>query len=392
MEYITSGNSMVDAMGMMNISGNVIPQLWYSTITRPNGKPYLLAITLLSDIVYWYRPTEVRDEQSGRVVGWKKRFKGEMLQKTYQQYAELYGESKRSVKAALDRLEELGIIRKEFHDIPYENGIIIYNVMYIALNTDILRKFTYSENALEMEEEQEANKEDKEEQHNTEGCSTYIQNDVGGGTKFCMGSEEVEEKKVEMAGEDTTKCTTLLQNFVPPHTTECKTNTEINTENTNRDYINSIYPINLYTGASSEKIDEMDRNDKIDKVATYTNIIKQNIEYEILKTDRGYNVQMLDEILELLVEIVSVEREYMRINGADYPYQLVKSKLLKLGYEHIRYVMDCMEKNTTKIENIRAYLLTALFNAPNTMNNYYQSKVNYDMYRKGFYGDSSPQN
>ena len=82
MGYITSGNQIVDAMGMMNISGNVISQIWYSTITRPNGKPYLLAITLLSDIVYWYRPAEERDEQSGRVIGWKKRFKGDLLQKT----------------------------------------------------------------------------------------------------------------------------------------------------------------------------------------------------------------------------------------------------------------------------------------------------------------------
>ena len=114
MGYITSGNQIVDAMGMMNISGNVISQIWYSTITRPNGKPYLLAITLLSDIVYWYRPAEERDEQSGRVIVWKKRFKGDLLQKTYQQYADLYGESKRSIKAALDRLEELGVIRKEF--------------------------------------------------------------------------------------------------------------------------------------------------------------------------------------------------------------------------------------------------------------------------------------
>ena len=114
MGYITSGNQIVDAMGMMNISGNVIPQIWYSTITRPNGKPYLLAITLLSDLVYWYRPAEERDEQSGRVIGWKKRFKGDLLQKTYQQYADLYGESKRSIKAALDRLEELGVIKKEF--------------------------------------------------------------------------------------------------------------------------------------------------------------------------------------------------------------------------------------------------------------------------------------
>lgn len=72
-------------MGTINITGNIIPQIWYSKITRENGKPYLLAITLLADIVYWYRPSEQRDEQTGKVIGWRKRFKGDLLQKTYQQ-------------------------------------------------------------------------------------------------------------------------------------------------------------------------------------------------------------------------------------------------------------------------------------------------------------------
>lgn len=69
MGSLASGNYIVDQMGVLNISGNVIPQIWYKTITKTTGKPYLLAITLLADIVYWYRPKEVRDEASGQIVG-----------------------------------------------------------------------------------------------------------------------------------------------------------------------------------------------------------------------------------------------------------------------------------------------------------------------------------
>ena len=66
--------------------------------------------------------------------------------------------------------------------------------------------------------------------------------------------------------------------------------------------------------------------------------------------------------------------------GSDFPHEIVKSRLLKLNGEHIRFVMDCMKENTTKIRNIKQYLLTALFNAPTTIGNYYSSLVNHDMY------------
>ena len=103
----SSGCAAVDAMDRIRITGNVIPQSWYGEILRDNGKPYLLAVILLADIVYWYRPVEERDESSGFVIGLRKRFRGDLLQKTYDEYAKLYGESKRTIKAALDRLEEL---------------------------------------------------------------------------------------------------------------------------------------------------------------------------------------------------------------------------------------------------------------------------------------------
>ena len=369
MGYLTSGNQMVDDMGMMNISGNVIPQIWYSTITRENGKPYLLAITLLADITYWYRPTEVRDEQSGQVVGWRKRFKGQLLQKTYQQYADLYGESKRSVKAALDRLEELGVITKEFHDVPCENGMMLYNLMYIALNTDVLHELTYPEEYPKTAAEQSENEESMENGGGTTECTTYLQNNAGGGTKFCGGYDKTMYGVVQNnVGGGTSESTSLPQNNVPPHTMNCRTNTEITTEITDRDYIN---PINQGNGTASERSDEIE---------TYRKIIKENIEYAALIRDMGYHGTLIDEIVDLLTETVGVEREYVRISGVEYPYQLVKGKLLKLNYSHIHYVMECMQKNTTKITNIRAYLLAALFNAPSTIDSYYQAEVNHDMY------------
>lgn len=181
-----------------------------------------------------------------------------------------------------------------------------------------------------------------------------VQNDVRGGT---------------------TESATLPQENVPTHTMICRTNTETNTQITDRDYIN---PINQGNATEQGGIDE------IDMIAAYTQIIKDNIEYEALKLDMGYQGALVDEIVELLVETVSVKREHIRISGADYPYQLVKGKLLKLDYSHIRYVMDCMQKNTTKVANIRAYLLTALYNAPSTIDSYYQAEVNHDMYGGGF--------
>ena len=230
MGSLASGNYIVDQMGVLNISGNVIPQIWYKTITKTTGKPYLLAITLLADIVYWYRPKEVRDEASGQIVGWHKKFKGDLLQKTYQQYADLLGESKRSVKAALDRLEELSVIRKEFRDIEYENGLTMYNLMYIALNVDVLAKLTYPEKTWESAELQDFVPPP------TKNCTIPLQKTREGVTENCRGTYRNPEGDIqEMVGGDTENSSTPLQKNVSPHTEICRTNTYITTENTYRD-------------------------------------------------------------------------------------------------------------------------------------------------------------
>ena len=92
----STGNSAVDKMQKyVPTAGNYIPLSWHKTITRENGKPYPTAIMILSDIVYWYRPREVRDESTGLVVRAEKKFKADFLQRSYQQLADLFGYSKR---------------------------------------------------------------------------------------------------------------------------------------------------------------------------------------------------------------------------------------------------------------------------------------------------------
>ncbi len=123
--------------------------------------------------------------------------------------------------------------------------------------------------------------------------------------------------------------------------------------------------------------------DQMDAIEIYTQIVKENIDYEILKADMKYQYELLDELIEIIVDVVAVHRKGIRIGGADYPYELVKGKFLKLDSGHIRYVLDSMEKTTTHIANIKAYLLTALYNAQNTISNYYSAEVNYYEYGNG---------
>lgn len=124
---------------------------------------------------------------------------------------------------------------------------------------------------------------------------------------------------------------------------------------------------------------ERKRKEPNDAYRVYEEIIKDNICYDILKQDMPYDHDRIDEIVDLILETVCTRRRTVRIAGDDYPAELVKSKFMKLESEHIRFVLDCMRENTTKIRNIKQYLRAALFNAPSTIGNYYTSLVAHDM-------------
>ena len=115
-------------------------------------------------------------------------------------------------------------------------------------------------------------------------------------------------------------------------------------------------------------------------IEIYREIIKDNIDYDILMGDPKMDKDRLDEIVEIMLETVCTARKTIRIAGDDYPAELVKSKFMKLNSSHVEFVLDCMRENTTKIRNIKQYLKAVLFNAPSTIDSYYTALVNHDFY------------
>lgn len=115
----------------------------------------------------------------------------------------------------------------------------------------------------------------------------------------------------------------------------------------------------------------------------YRQIILENIDYEILAADPQMDREQLDEITEIILDTVCTSRKTIRISSDDFPAEVVKSRFLKLNASHIQYVMSCMKENTTRIRNIKKYLLAALYNATFTMGSYYSALVQHDMAADG---------
>ena len=118
--------------------------------------------------------------------------------------------------------------------------------------------------------------------------------------------------------------------------------------------------------------------DKIDKIGVraYRELIENNIEYNILV--EHYGAERLDAVVDLMLEAVVSQSPYCVIAGGEFPRELVRARILKLNSAHIEYVFDCLDKTTSKVGNIKAYVLATLFNAPTTIDEYYRAEVNHD--------------
>lgn len=153
----------------------------------------------------------------------------------------------------------------------------------------------------------------------------------------------------------------------------------------NTNYNNQNQTDMSYTNPINQSEGKADVIDVMDETGAYMSLIRDNLEYEHhMKYDQHGDREMYEEIYETVCDVVCVKRKTIRINGEDYPYELVKSHFLKLNSSHVEYVMGCMKETVTKVTNIRAYLITALYNAPLTMNHYYQQEVQHDMYGGGW--------
>lgn len=122
-----------------------------------------------------------------------------------------------------------------------------------------------------------------------------------------------------------------------------------------------------------------DGMDVIDERERYEELIRENLEIDILSQDPHYDIDRVNELVEIMLDAVCSKTPTIRINGEDMPQQVVKSRFLKLDSSHIEYVLHAMDECPSDIRNIRAYLLTTLYNASLTMDNYYSALVNHDM-------------
>ena len=158
--------------------------------------------------------------------------------------------------------------------------------------------------------------------------------------------------------------------------------TQLNTESTKkrkRQSKDSSITDSIPFPSGSPNAPTQKRTEAKESFENYRELILENIDYDVLASDPHVDREQLDEIVDLVQETVCSTRSRIRVAGNDYPAEVVRAKLLKLNSEHIRFVMDCLKQNTTRIRNIRQYLLAMLFNAPSTMSSYYTALVAHDM-------------
>lgn len=119
--------------------------------------------------------------------------------------------------------------------------------------------------------------------------------------------------------------------------------------------------------------------DGISERNEYEHYFREALSIDVLLRENLGEEETILGILDLIVDVCCFKRSVIRIAGDDKPLAVVKSRFMKLNAEHIRYVLKCLSENTTRVRNIRQYLLTALYNAPATIRPFYQAWVNNDM-------------
>ena len=145
-DIMTNRNSTlppdVAEMAQISLSGNIVPTVWFQKLTFENGKPDLNSILILADLCYWHRPTEIRDERSGAIIGYKKKFAEDLLRKSYSDLQTQFGLSDRQLRDCFSRLENRGVIRRVFRTKNSSNGRQ-GNVMYIELFPSVVKELTH---------------------------------------------------------------------------------------------------------------------------------------------------------------------------------------------------------------------------------------------------------
>ncbi|MCQ2511434.1 MAG: replication initiator protein A [Lachnospiraceae bacterium] len=180
-----------------------------------------------------------------------------------------------------------------------------------------------------------------------------------------------EEEIPEVSKQHFQKCQNDTSRNVHPTSQEMSKRHGTNTNNINTD-ISNPNPIVSYQDDGSDAM----RASEYEKYHAY---FCDALSIDNLKIDHPFEKDTIDGILDLLVDTCCSTKPVIRISGEDKPASVVKSRLMKLNFTHMDYVLKCMNENYTQIRNIRQYLLTTLYNAPSTISPFYRAWVNSDM-------------
>ncbi len=197
-------------------------------------------------------------------------------------------------------------------------------------------------------------------------------------TRIYVKSFYIQEEKAEISGSEVEKT-----NFkrIEKSTSKGLENKpqEVGKINPNKNNNNNIDLSDNKSNLISSEEMEKKRDSAMAEYSGYSKLIRGNICYDSLIERHPFEVDIIREIYELILETVVSRSEEIVIAKDRYPLELVRSRFLKLNYDHIEYVLGCLKDNTTKVRNIKKYMLAVLFNAPTTIGSYYQQAVNYDM-------------
>lgn len=293
--------------------------------------------------------------------------------------------SERQQKRAIDNLVSAGLIRSELRGMPAKRSF------YIIEDTEVLQRII-SEGEAKMREIKPSAAERYEKKRQTAVPKPETQSLINFLTESF--GETMPENKTQGAAE-------VPKN--PPHN-ECETAflhcsdksaEQVPTKRQSKDRqngeaahlkksnINNLDIINHFPcPCAREKA--ADVNDVIDMQAErefYFSVLKENISYDELCGQNKFDRKRINELLGIMLDVICSRKPTIRANGEDMPQEVIKSVFLKLDSDHIDYVLTALKRNTSNVRNIRAYLITALYNAPSTIDSYYQATVNYDQTR-----------
>lgn len=297
--------------------------------------------------------------------------------------------SKKTAVRYLNELEDFGLVEKKRRGLGLPSLLYVKNFIVLQDHsepddTDFNDKTEYDNLSENMEnfvgKEQETSRGvetytsrsvDMEtskgvEQETLRGVGTYTSESVD--VETSKGVRQVTLRGVKSTLQEVTEKDPLINKTNNSNTN--MNNTDLSNTKTN----NTI----LSNPAVKQAIDKMGREEESD-FDKYKKLVKENIDYGVL-IDRHYiEKSIIDGMVNLIVETMISENDYIVISSTKFPKEAVKSRFSKLDISHIEYVLECMNHNTTNIKNIKKYLLAALYNAPTTIDSYYKARVQHDM-------------